>query len=245
MSNPLRENVLSVTCQDVIASVPFLRSSPPKLVYGILAKSKTLFYLPGDVVIKEGRMSRDMYFIRSGELVVTVKDRLMMKLEAGDYFGEIGVLAKQRRLFTVMTTRTSELLVISTDDFLHLLSDSAKTRIQLQHDTILRMKQLYNLYSYAFPGNSRKAAHAYKPVRHDSQLPTTCEADFMDLFMVSLKCLVETKYDLERIDDVYDETNRKEILDKAIIDILKSHMCTNDCSMCMERKGSKNTVKTH
>ena len=46
-------------------------------------------YLPGDVVIREGTIGDEMFFIRNGSVDVVAEGQHVTTLTEGDYFGGI------------------------------------------------------------------------------------------------------------------------------------------------------------
>ena len=53
-----------------------------------------------------------MYFLRSGEVMITVDGHDLDTLGPGTYFGEVSVLTNERRLYTVIATRPSDIMIL-------------------------------------------------------------------------------------------------------------------------------------
>lgn len=53
-------------CADIVANVPFFEDAEPGFTTSIVTCLKAQVFLRGDVVIREGEVSREMYFIKSG-----------------------------------------------------------------------------------------------------------------------------------------------------------------------------------
>jgi CRP-like cAMP-binding protein len=60
-------------------------------------------YLPRDYITIQDKYATNMYFIRSGvcEVIATDGYTLICYLKDGEYFGEIGILLKERRTVSV------------------------------------------------------------------------------------------------------------------------------------------------
>jgi CRP-like cAMP-binding protein len=69
-------------------------------------------------VIAEHDAADAFFIVRSGDLDVFVGDRQVNTVQAGEWFGEIGLLEGSRRTATVRTRVDSELYRISGDTFL-------------------------------------------------------------------------------------------------------------------------------
>ncbi|OGS37018.1 MAG: hypothetical protein A2506_07975 [Elusimicrobia bacterium RIFOXYD12_FULL_66_9] len=88
-------------------------------------------YRAGDVVIREGARSREVYVVRGGKLKVSQGARHeehSMTLLPGDIVGEIGALHHVPRTATVKAERDSELFRIDDKTFDLLLRSSPEFR---------------------------------------------------------------------------------------------------------------------
>ncbi len=75
---------------------------------------------PGERIIRAGDASDTAYFISEGAVEVVVGGR-RIRLEAGDFFGEIGLLTGGRRSADVTATDYSKFLMLSQRDFREFL----------------------------------------------------------------------------------------------------------------------------
>lgn len=76
------------------------------------------FFDVGDIVVREGEAGRSMFIVRSGELAVTTQTATarslrLNTLKAGDFFGEMTLIAMENRSASVVVERRSVLLEIS------------------------------------------------------------------------------------------------------------------------------------
>ena len=74
----------------------------------------------GEVILREGKVGDEMYFIQSGEVEVsTEKDGIFVtlaKLREGDFFGEVSVITGKPRTATVRATSDVKLLEVSKEE---------------------------------------------------------------------------------------------------------------------------------
>ncbi|ORY36868.1 hypothetical protein BCR33DRAFT_721795 [Rhizoclosmatium globosum] len=82
----------------------------------------------GRPVIKQGHLAQNFYYILSGELeimkVIEGRNTWIGEMKEGMIFGELALLLEDsRRLATVITTKETELLWITRDDFEQVLKD--------------------------------------------------------------------------------------------------------------------------
>ena len=90
-----------------------------------LLMSQTQYRKPGEVVIREFESSNGCaYYIQSGKLRVTIADKEVAILGAGEFFGEIALITDESRTATVEVIEEAELQVFLKDDFLTLLQQS-------------------------------------------------------------------------------------------------------------------------
>ena len=68
-------------------AVPFFHDADPDFVSAIITKLEFEVYLEGDVIIREGEMGTEMYFLKSGIVTVTCDGFTTEDLTDGSYFG--------------------------------------------------------------------------------------------------------------------------------------------------------------
>ncbi len=73
-------------------------------------------YQPGDIIVREGEETREMFVIQEGEVVVTKnvagKELELARLGRGSFFGEMSLLESMPRNATVQASVKTRLLVI-------------------------------------------------------------------------------------------------------------------------------------
>ncbi len=87
-------------------------------------------YVQNEVVFREGETSDMFFFIKSGEALVTKKNRNgddepLGVLKKGQFFGEIGLLEKMERTATVKAIVALDVLLLDGEKFERLLESSA------------------------------------------------------------------------------------------------------------------------
>jgi hypothetical protein len=80
-------------------------------------------FQPGQYVFRQGDAGDCAYFIRSGEVEVVVEEdgRVLARLGAGEYFGEMALLSNRPRNATVRTVAPVELAVLGKKNFLNMV----------------------------------------------------------------------------------------------------------------------------
>jgi hypothetical protein len=114
--------------------LPLLRSiavfaplSPPTLE--TLARKLERVSIPaGQAIVREGEVSDRFYVIESGSVEVTQDGTVLRVEEAGDFFGEIGLLRDVPRTATVTALTDVEVLGLERQDFLGAVTGVTEAR---------------------------------------------------------------------------------------------------------------------
>lgn len=90
----------------------------PKEFWGVDGKYKELTqtYGEGEVILREGDTSKEMYIIHEGEVRVTKmiagKETELGTMGRGDFFGEMSLLESEARTATIVAIKPTKCLVI-------------------------------------------------------------------------------------------------------------------------------------
>lgn len=100
----------------------------------IIAQSTRRIVKRKTVIVRQGRSGRDMFFVLSGSLKVSVvsdagKEISFVVLGKNDYFGELSLIDGHRRSATVTAIENSELLVLGHGGYQQLLERFPQTAI--------------------------------------------------------------------------------------------------------------------
>ncbi|TNE50020.1 MAG: cyclic nucleotide-binding domain-containing protein [Deltaproteobacteria bacterium] len=128
---------------EIVASVDVLRHSPlfqdmsyPESLKVLSASSQKVFE-PGEVVLREGDPSRELYIVQSGELGIFRGQEMLAVLGVGDYVGEMGLYDGAPVSATVVSQERTECLVINGEEFLKMMRQSPDIGFKIQHNLVL------------------------------------------------------------------------------------------------------------
>ena len=76
----------------------------------------------GEVILREGRLGRELFVIVDGTVTVTRRGTVVNVLGPGDYFGELGAIEAAPRNATVTATTALDVLVIGPREFDAIMS---------------------------------------------------------------------------------------------------------------------------
>jgi CRP-like cAMP-binding protein len=71
----------------------------------------------GEVILREGRLGRELFVILEGTATVTREGHVVNILHAGDYFGELAAIEAVPRSATVEATTDLEVLIVGPREF--------------------------------------------------------------------------------------------------------------------------------
>ncbi|XP_014355549.2 uncharacterized protein LOC106708529 [Papilio machaon] len=126
----------------IIGGLKCFKRYPNHVKKKLAAVTYYKYYGPGRTIVRQHHEAHAMYFIVSGDVVVTqmIFDELLQKhvsvevgsMHTGDMFGEVSLLHNIKRTATVTTVDHCELLVLIREDFKNVLQAS----VQKQWDEV-------------------------------------------------------------------------------------------------------------
>ncbi|KAI8832790.1 cyclic nucleotide-binding-like protein [Chytriomyces cf. hyalinus JEL632] len=113
----------------------------------IAAALRSINFIPGDFVTKQGDSGSDMYFILTGKAEVYVNERHAVTLGAGAYFGEVGLITKTLRTATVQAVMPSLMYRLTYGDFHNILCDFTDMRLRMdmlaeEREKVVKLEEL-------------------------------------------------------------------------------------------------------
>lgn len=103
---------------NLVAKVPLFRNLDAARIAAVAGVLQARRAERGERLIRKGDAADSMYFIVSGEVEVdTETGAPLRRLQAGDFFGEVALIAERSRTATITAVSTCKLLVLHKDDF--------------------------------------------------------------------------------------------------------------------------------
>lgn len=117
----------------------------PQTHTGYLAKLMRLFgktLVRGEYVFREGDQGLKMYYLVSGEVTVYHQGKPIRTFAAGEYFGEMAVLANAKRSAdAIVQSEQAEILSISAENFETLLREEPPVAMSFLREMAQRLRQ--------------------------------------------------------------------------------------------------------
>ena len=119
---------------EVVANIPIFSGCNKKELKAITRLLSSLSVSAGEVLTKQGGHGREFMIIESGTAIVRRNDRKVGTLQAGDFFGELAMLAGVARTATVVAQTDMVIDVLNPREFSSLLQENPAiaTKIYLQ-----------------------------------------------------------------------------------------------------------------
>jgi CRP-like cAMP-binding protein len=106
------------TKPEALQQVPLFSQLNQRQLKRLAAKFKEGRFPPGTTVVRQGKMSGVGFFVVvAGEAAVSVDGKEVARLGAGDYFGELALIAERERTATVTAETALDCLEIPIWEF--------------------------------------------------------------------------------------------------------------------------------
>ena len=129
---------------ELLARVPLLSGLDRKDLERVGSICDQVDLPAGRTVARQGEYGSEFYVIVEGSASVERDGQHLADLGAGDFFGELALLAHIQRTATVKTTAPSSLIVVGAREFRALLDDQpriVKTLLQVVAERVARTEQ--------------------------------------------------------------------------------------------------------
>ena len=113
------------------ARVPLFSRLDAASISDLVAILKARTVHAGTVIIRKGEQGDAMYLIASGVVEVDAPEG-KVRLEEGAFFGELALLSRERRTASVTAIKSTDLLVLDSDDFHRIIDRNPEIGAQVR-----------------------------------------------------------------------------------------------------------------
>jgi voltage-gated potassium channel len=128
---------------NLVAKVPLFRTLDAARIAAVAGVLRARRAERGERLIRKGDQADSMYFIVSGEVEIDPETGAPKgSLAAGDFFGEIALIAERTRTATITTLSICKLLVLHKDDFERFMQSHPDLRDAVRAAAKKRLEEL-------------------------------------------------------------------------------------------------------
>lgn len=125
-----------------LAAVPLFSDLTDDERLRLVGQMKEVRLPEGAELIEQGDLSYKFFVLLEGSALVEHSGRHLADLGPGDFFGEMGILDKQRRNAEILATSPVRLAVMASWDLRSLLDEYPRIRYRVEQAADERAKQL-------------------------------------------------------------------------------------------------------
>jgi CRP-like cAMP-binding protein len=100
-----------------LQGVPWFAACTAEQLFEMARIAEPLRIQAGEVIVREGRLGRELFVILEGTATVTRDGAVVNILHAGDYFGELAAIEAVPRSATVQATTDLDVLIVGPREF--------------------------------------------------------------------------------------------------------------------------------
>ncbi len=124
-----------------LSKVPLFASLSFEELQSLAKKSDIVEYKNGEEIISLGEKANNLYILLSGEVEVTKDSQKLNELSSGDFFGEIAIVAKSKRIATVKALSDINTLVFSEVAFNEIINKYPNISVEIMKEMTKRLLQ--------------------------------------------------------------------------------------------------------
>ncbi|KAJ3332334.1 hypothetical protein HDU76_000563 [Blyttiomyces sp. JEL0837] len=147
MNESLRTEIAVHNCKELIQKVPFLRRQrmdgrDDQFIGRIATSLTTCYFVAGDVIVTQGELGSEMFFLFTGAVNVIVNGVVVASLKEGCFFGEVALIANIPRTATIQAGQSCMIYRLTRSDFMSILSEFEDMRILMDNIYQERMNKV-------------------------------------------------------------------------------------------------------
>jgi CRP-like cAMP-binding protein len=112
LSKDVEQNLLAR-----LSGVPWFAACTDEQLAEVAELAERLHIDEGEVILREGRLGRELFVILEGSVIVTRAGRVVNQWNAGDYFGELAAIEGVPRSATVTAATDLDVLIVGPREF--------------------------------------------------------------------------------------------------------------------------------
>jgi CRP-like cAMP-binding protein len=127
--------------EQALRSAPLFADLDDADLRGILAIGRTERFDAGAPIVREGDAGDGMYLVLEGAAEVDVGGRFH-RMGPGDFFGEMALLSRRKRIATVRAAEPVRALVIPPDEFRSFVLEHPRVALSMLEAVVERLREV-------------------------------------------------------------------------------------------------------
>lgn len=124
LSHDIKNEIQLVLNKDTVSTNPIFRTCSRPAIVALLQCLRTEIFICGDIMVREGDVGREMFFLVKGQAAVVLANGIQVAvLKEASYFGELALMSEQRRNAHVVARTNCDLRILHKHDFEKLIDD--------------------------------------------------------------------------------------------------------------------------
>ena len=135
----LRNELLCYVNGDIMRKVPLFRDCSDGFMRSLVPLLKPEVVIPGDLLIREGEVGREMYLLRRGQLDVIAHGQRVASLTSGGFVGEVCLLWEgTKRTASVQAVTFCDVLALKKEDFDAVVAEYPEVQRRMKIEATMR-----------------------------------------------------------------------------------------------------------
>jgi CRP/FNR family transcriptional regulator, cyclic AMP receptor protein len=126
---------------EMVGKVSLFSGLKEKQLKAIANAGKELSYADGRLIVKEGDMGVGFYLILDGKVEVRKGSKVLSKLGARQFFGEMSLVDKQPRSADVVATAPTKCYVLTAWAFSALVKSHPEIALNMMQELVARLRK--------------------------------------------------------------------------------------------------------
>ncbi len=126
---------------EAIRKIPFFSGLSTEDAGKVLEVGQVVSFEPGQAIVERGDAGDAMYLVLTGSAQVDVGGRFHT-LKAGDFFGEMALIAAKKRMATVKAVEKVDALKIPADAFQAFLGEHPSVAVAMLRALVDRLREV-------------------------------------------------------------------------------------------------------
>ncbi|GAB5034433.1 transcriptional crp fnr family [Nannochloropsis oceanica] len=113
--------------RELVKNIPLLKQLELNTIIGLMQTLQSTMYMPGEHVFKTGEKGQSLYFVKNGQLEITLDNvNVISNLQKGEMFGQVALTTDSNHDFNVRAAVYSEVLSLPREAYEDLSAESEK-----------------------------------------------------------------------------------------------------------------------